>query len=75
MANIGFTRYRAEPVKSRSYELLARRVRLLQAERDLLYDDEVLSDEALAARVLPLDQEIRQLICEMWPQRGRGGRG
>ena len=66
MANIGFTRYRAEPVKSRSYEQLDRRIILLQAQRAALYENDEIEDDELDALVAPINAEIAELIDLMY---------
>lgn len=66
MANIGRTRYKPAPVKSKNYDALNRRIETLQAQREALYDDLELTDEQLSELEKPINQEISTLIDKLY---------
>ena len=66
MANIGRTRYKPKPIKSKNYDALKRRIETLQAQRETLYDDLDLTDEQLSELERPINQEIDTLIDKLY---------
>ena len=72
--NIGLTRGKPDPVKSAEYERLDRRIRLLQAQRSALYENDEISDAELADLVAPINAEIAALIGRLYiPTKSRAG--
>ena len=64
--NIGLTRGKPDPVKSAEYAQLDRRIRLLQAQRTALYDNDTIQDDELDALVSPINAEIAELVDRLY---------
>ena len=72
--NISLTRGKPDPVKSAEYEQLDRRIRLLQAQRTALYENDTIEDDELDALVTPINAEIAELIDRLYlPTKSRAG--
>ena len=66
MAQIGRTRYKPEPIKSKNYDALSRRIEELQAQRETLYEDLNLTDDQLFDLEKPINKEILSLIDKLY---------
>ena len=72
--NIGLTRGKPDPVKSAEYEQLDRRIRLLQAQRTALYENDTIEDDELDVLVAPINAEIDELVDRLYlPTKNRAG--
>ena len=72
--NIGLTRGKPDPVKSAEHDKLIRRIRLLQAQRTALYENDTIEDDELDVLVAPINAEIADLDDRLYlPTKSRAG--